>query len=207
MQKLSYKEREKRRRAEEILTTAERLLTERGYANLNMDELADVVGISKPTLYQHFKSKEELVAQVVLRGFDETEQFLAKPLDESAIERLKGLLRWWITKRYAAGNMMSGMRPDALWNAMRANPDLETRKARMHAHLSSLIDTAKGEGDIDPDLPTPIVVHSLVCLQWAMRDASFQEELAQQSDGLEHLIDSLTRVFLYGVTPRTETMS
>src|SRR5689334_482556 len=106
MEKQSYKERERNRREEEILATAERLLVERGYANLNMDELADVVGISKPTLYQHFKSKDELAAQVFLRGYYATEKFLAEPLDGPAIERLKSLTRWWLTKRFASGNMM-----------------------------------------------------------------------------------------------------
>src|SRR5688572_26251872 len=85
MGKQSYKEREKQRREEEILTSAERLLMERGYANLNMDELAEYVGLSKPTLYQHFKSKEELAARVFMRGFEETESFLAQPLDEPSM--------------------------------------------------------------------------------------------------------------------------
>ena len=53
MKKHSYKEIERQRREEDILHVAERLLLERGYGNLNMDELADAVGISKPTLYQH----------------------------------------------------------------------------------------------------------------------------------------------------------
>ena len=69
MGKITYKEKEKQRREVEILQKAAQLLTERGFANLNMDDLAEVVGISKPTLYQHFKSKDDLVTQVVIENF------------------------------------------------------------------------------------------------------------------------------------------
>ena len=59
MTKLSYKERSRLRREQDILRTAARMIRDNGYANLNMDDLADEVGISKPTLYQHFKGKDD----------------------------------------------------------------------------------------------------------------------------------------------------
>jgi AcrR family transcriptional regulator len=201
MGKQSYKEREKQRREEEILTSAERLLSERGYANLNMDELAEYVGLSKPTLYQHFKSKEELAARVFLRGFEETENFLAQPLNEPAIERITNLMRWSITKRYSAGNVMAGMRPDTLWNAMRGNPEIEARKQRVHAYVSALVETARLEGAIDANLPTLIVVQSMFCLQWALHNPALQDQLAGTPEALQSTIDSLIHVFLRGVTP------
>jgi AcrR family transcriptional regulator len=201
MGKQSYKEREKKRREEEILTSAERLLLERGYANLSMDDLAEYVGLSKPTLYQHFKSKEELAARVFMRGFEETENFLAQPLDEPAIDRLTNLMRWSITKRYSAGNFMAGLRPDTLWNAIRGNIDIEARKQRVHTYVSVLVETAKSEGAINTDLPTLIVVQSMFCLQWALHNPALQEQLAGSPEALQSTIDSLIHVFLRGVTP------
>src|SRR5688500_15556461 len=103
-----YKEREKSRREDDILKMAEQLIGERGYANLTMDELAEMVGISKPTLYQHFKSKEDIAVRACIRGFDEVVQFLEQPLREPAIERLTGLLRWWVTKRAGVGGNLMG---------------------------------------------------------------------------------------------------
>src|SRR5258705_1780197 len=111
MTKQSYKERERQRREDEILNCAEQLFVERGYANVNMDDLAEVVGISKPTLYQHFKSKEELIAEVFIRGFRETADFLAEATTGKAIDRIAEFIRWSITKRHSTG-YLTGLRPD-----------------------------------------------------------------------------------------------
>jgi AcrR family transcriptional regulator len=178
---------------------------ERGYANLNMDELAEYVGLSKPTLYQHFKSKEDLAARVFMRGFEETENFLKEPLNEPAIDRLTNLMRWSTTRRYSAGNVMAGLRPDTLWNALRGSPEIEARKQRVHAYVSALVETAKSEGAINADLPTLIVVQSMFCLQWALHNPALQEQLASTPDILQSTIDSLVRVFLHGVTPTANT--
>ncbi len=70
----SYRDVERQRREKDILECAGKLLAERGYADLNMDDLAEAVGISKPTLYQHFKSKEDLVTQVVFQSYETMER-------------------------------------------------------------------------------------------------------------------------------------
>ncbi|MEM1185909.1 MAG: helix-turn-helix domain-containing protein [Planctomycetota bacterium] len=45
-----------------ILDTARRMLAERGYLGLNMDRIAEAIEYSKGTIYQHFSSKEDLIA-------------------------------------------------------------------------------------------------------------------------------------------------
>ena len=65
MTELSFKERERQRREHEILLHARRLIRAGGFADLTMDDLAQAVGVSKPTLYQHFRSKDDLTARVV----------------------------------------------------------------------------------------------------------------------------------------------
>ena len=93
MTKLSFKERERQRREREILRTAARLIRERGYANLNMDDIADEVGVSKPTLYQHFKSKDDMVAYTLLEACDTMEHYINESEGGSALERLEKILR------------------------------------------------------------------------------------------------------------------
>ncbi|GAB2878721.1 TetR/AcrR family transcriptional regulator [Streptomyces mayteni] len=55
-------------RAAQILTIAERLFTERGYALATMDELAERAGVSKPVIYDHFDSKERLLLTLLVRA-------------------------------------------------------------------------------------------------------------------------------------------
>lgn len=54
-------------RREAILTTSVQRFAEGGYAGTSMDDLAAACGISKPVLYDHFPSKEELYLEVLRR--------------------------------------------------------------------------------------------------------------------------------------------
>jgi AcrR family transcriptional regulator len=54
-------------RAEQLLDLAERLFAERGFHAASMDELARRAGVSKPVIYDHFGSKEQLFAACVRR--------------------------------------------------------------------------------------------------------------------------------------------
>ncbi|MCC6905050.1 MAG: TetR/AcrR family transcriptional regulator [Anaerolineae bacterium] len=201
MSKETFKERARRRREDEIVAAAEALLAERGYANLNMDDLADVVGISKPTLYQHFRSKEDLAAEVFIRVLRGTEAFLTEPLTGPAIERIIALIRWTVTQRRAAGNMVAGMRPDMLWTVVRARPEVEEQRQRVHRHIITLIEQARAEGSIAPDMPTALVLHSLLSLQWLLHNPHIRAEVEANPAGLDGVMASIERLFLHGVTP------
>jgi AcrR family transcriptional regulator len=210
MTKRSYKEVEKQRREEEILTAAGRILVERGYANLNMDELAEAVGISKPTLYQHFKSKEELAVRVVFNSFKAMGELISRPLDEPAIDRLTGMIRLSL-KNHTAGSILTGLRselrPEMMWKVMNSYPGLEEHKAKFNERLYELVNKAKEEGAIDPDIPTPVVTHSLFALNRSLGDPALQAEYANSPEKLERAVNSIVRVFLYGVTPVPHSQS
>jgi AcrR family transcriptional regulator len=49
---------------ETIIDTAARLFHERGFQNTSMQDLADVLGIAKPTLYTHAKGKLEILGEI-----------------------------------------------------------------------------------------------------------------------------------------------
>ena len=57
---------------ENIRQTAEKLFRERGYAAIGMRELAREVGIEAPSIYNHYKSKDDLLREIC---FDIAGQF------------------------------------------------------------------------------------------------------------------------------------
>ncbi len=56
----------------DIVAAARELFREKGYAGASMQDLADVVGLRKASLYVRFPNKEALVADVIALTLDET---------------------------------------------------------------------------------------------------------------------------------------
>lgn len=58
-------------RERQLLEVAERVFVERGFAAATMDEIAERAGVTKPVVYDHFRSKDALLAACVDRGVQE----------------------------------------------------------------------------------------------------------------------------------------
>jgi AcrR family transcriptional regulator len=67
---------------ERILDTAERLFYRAGIRATGVDTIAAEVGISKRTLYNHFPSKDALIAAYLKRGFYEQRASETPPLEQ-----------------------------------------------------------------------------------------------------------------------------
>src|SRR5258705_11710657 len=52
---------------DKILDVAEALFSRRGFAGIGLREVADASGLSKSSLFHHFRSKEQLYHEVILR--------------------------------------------------------------------------------------------------------------------------------------------
>ena len=55
-----------------MLDAAAELLAERGFAATSMDEIAARVGVSKPTLYQHFLARDAHELETIEQAVDAT---------------------------------------------------------------------------------------------------------------------------------------
>jgi TetR/AcrR family transcriptional regulator len=84
------KEREKKRRREEILDAAEKVFFTRGIEVSTMDDVANEAELSKGTLYLYFKSKEDIHWAITHRGVKDLLQKMEKLVNphKNAIENL-----------------------------------------------------------------------------------------------------------------------
>jgi AcrR family transcriptional regulator len=64
-----------------VLTTAVTLFSQKGFSAVSMREIAQVVGISAPALYNHFDSKESLYRAAVSAAFADKAAGLLHALD------------------------------------------------------------------------------------------------------------------------------
>jgi TetR/AcrR family transcriptional regulator of autoinduction and epiphytic fitness len=105
--KLSFKEQMLVAREEAIVSTVNRLLAEKGFEAMTVDEVAAAVGIAKASLYKHFPSKEDLAAAAMVRILQRALDFLkALPPEHPPIEKLRAVVRWTMQVQLA-GEMPS----------------------------------------------------------------------------------------------------
>ena len=109
MAKVSFKQQVLKAREGAIVDSVNRLLAEKGFDLMTVDEVAADVGIAKASLYKHFVSKEALAAaamtRLLQRASERLAELAAQP-DSSALQRLKATVRWTMEVQLA-GEMPS----------------------------------------------------------------------------------------------------
>lgn len=81
-------------RREELTRIAARLFAAQGYQGTSLADLAEGLGVQKPSLYHHIDSKEDLLWEVARAGSEAFHAALdAVPADAPATERIRLALR------------------------------------------------------------------------------------------------------------------
>jgi AcrR family transcriptional regulator len=80
-------------RREQLLTSAIRLMDERGYRSVNMGEIGAATGIAGPSIYKHYSAKSDLLAAALSRGYEQLQAGITQALEGAgssaqALERL-----------------------------------------------------------------------------------------------------------------------
>jgi AcrR family transcriptional regulator len=125
-----------RRRAEtrrRIYDVAMRLFLERGFDGVNVGQIASAAGVSVPTFYAHFPSREHIVLPLPDRA-DVAAALAAQPVGASAFEMVRNAMLGWI------GAFQGREREELLerWSVVIASPGLRLRAAE-HERASALI--------------------------------------------------------------------
>ena len=101
---ISLRERRRQLLYDEILIAVGEMLSEKGYSAMSMDDLAARVGISKPTLYSIFPTKEDLLVETIVHGMDRVSAvILADQVQRSPLQRLMFILRTVIQMQVSKG--------------------------------------------------------------------------------------------------------
>ncbi len=164
MARLSFREQTLRVREEVIVASVNRLLADKGFDLMTVDEVAADAGIAKASLYKHFPSKEALAAAAMVRLLERTlafvEQQAARPA-VAAFERLAAVVRWALTMQLAGEmpavpSQNSSLRTELL--ASRVYLDL---LMEVSEQLGAWIVQAQADGDVDPQLPPEVVLYTV----------------------------------------------
>lgn len=90
MSTTTRKQKEIRQREAYLLDVARKMLMEQGFAGLSMDRLAEATEYSKGTIYQHFSTKEDLVAALAIQSIENRRELFerARKFEGRARERM-----------------------------------------------------------------------------------------------------------------------
>jgi AcrR family transcriptional regulator len=196
----AIREKQLQKRKEETLDVALRLLLQRGYANLNMDELAVEAGISKPTLYQYFDNKEALAAQAIGRMFEKMQALIPEPSGQSPLAQLENFLRVMLKARSEKRYLMAPGDMELLRSMHQNNEVVFAHLQSAKNKLEKLVQQGQTVGEIDPDLPAWVIVNTLFSLQRIIFNPFARSEPQRSDDELAAAIESIVRFFRRGVS-------
>ncbi|WP_138417408.1 TetR/AcrR family transcriptional regulator [Aquibacillus sediminis] len=178
------------KREDYILQVTEEILTEKGYYDMSMDEIASRVGISKVTLYRHFKSKEDLIFSLLFRDmptfFQELDQKI--PTNLPVIEKIESIIYLSMLKFLQRDSALSlsfisslGELPIFLKSKQE---ELEKVDNALADYLLPLLKDGQSEGSIDSSIPPELLLGTFsgIISSLGLRDANnniSEKELAE----------------------------
>ena len=160
--RVSFKEKMLQAREEAIVKAVSRLLAEKGFEAMTVDEVAAEVGIAKASLYKHFPSKEDLAASAMVHVMRRVQDFLRSlPMDDAPLDKLRAAVRWAMALQLA-GEMPSlpSQNSSLRTTLMSCKPYLDDL-LEVSDRLGSWIETAQAGGALNPRLPAIAVLYTL----------------------------------------------
>lgn len=163
MIKPSFRQRVLQAREDAIMASVNRLLAEKGFESMTVDEVAADVGIAKASLYKHFPSKEVLAAAAMVGVLDRALAFLdaESAREATPIEHLKSVARWTMQVTLAGEMPSLPSQNSTLRTALTQHRGYLDRVMTVSDRLGAWITSAQASGDIDPKLPPEAVLYTL----------------------------------------------
>jgi TetR/AcrR family transcriptional regulator of autoinduction and epiphytic fitness len=162
MARLSFREQVLRAREDAIVASVNRLLAEKGFDLMTVDEVAADVGIAKASLYKHFASKEDLAAAAMIRLLQRALAFLdSLPQEALPIDQLRAVARWTMEVQLAGEMPSLPAQNSLLRTALMANTAYLDLLMQVSERLGTWITAAQAAGHLDASLPPEVVLYTL----------------------------------------------
>jgi AcrR family transcriptional regulator len=173
------------------LDLAERLLIERGHAATSMDDIAKRVGITKGSLYHHFRGgKDELVAAVGHQMIDRERDGMQRALGGATTtqSRLEALVRW----KFSGSSHPERMLRDAQRTLpKRSSQDIERRfMVELFTQVQSVLETGVADGELE--------AHDTTFVAWAFLSLLSEFSAMPPAVRGEHIARDIARFTMKG---------
>jgi AcrR family transcriptional regulator len=145
-----------------IIQSVNRLLAEKGFDAMTVDEVAAEVGIAKASLYKHFTSKEELACAAMVTAMRRAQEFI-QAMDPSLapLDKLKSVTRWTMTLKLQGLMPSLPSQNSSLRATLMGSKDYMDGLMEVSDALGGWIEEAQAQGQINKALPAVAVLYTL----------------------------------------------
>lgn len=196
-----YQQKQWDARQEAILEALEQLCGERGTASVTMDDLAGTVGISKATLYQHFASKDAMLAHLLTGHYAQFAAWLESTAGQPPVERLCATMRYLMSGQFVALRELMTLDREEVQPVFQGDPALLAGHTRALGLLAEIVRQGQAQGSIAADLAPQAVIAAM----WALSNlAPRQAPAFAQLDGMmsaDAYAEQMLRLFARGLRP------
>jgi hypothetical protein len=159
--KVSFKTQMLQAREDAIIRTASRLLAEKGFEAMTVDEVAASVGIAKASLYKHFSSKEDLAAAAMVRVMQRAQNYLQNLPPAPPMEQLRTVARWTMELNLRGEMPSLPSQNSTLRAKLMADLAYMDGLIEVSDRLGAWIEAAQAQGLINRSLPAIAVLYTL----------------------------------------------
>ncbi|WP_183560348.1 TetR/AcrR family transcriptional regulator [Mucilaginibacter sp. SP1R1] len=147
---------------ERIIHGGEELFLKAGIKSITMDDIARHIGMSKKTIYNFFKDKNELVTAVVKKKLKEDEDQMAEIISQS-----ENVIEEMINMMKCSEDVFSRINPIVMHDVQRYHPDAWTEFERFKSEvlvrtLEELLAKGMIQGYIRKDIDVKIIARMRV---------------------------------------------
>mgnify|MGYP002624497574 CR=1 FL=1 len=166
-----------------LLEVADKLIHEKGFCNLNIEDITQEAGVAKGTFYVYFKHKEDIVIEICKCLFEETKLKLEKIKNSDITERICCYFECFIKE---VQSYQIHIVREWLKGIIEKNPDRESMGIIKWNYdvemLKDIITNAVKNKELKSDTPVDTLSKVIICEMygmltcWCMSDGEFNPE-------------------------------
>jgi TetR/AcrR family transcriptional regulator of autoinduction and epiphytic fitness len=159
--KLNFKDQAFQLRENAILDATTQILATKGFDLMTVDDVVNLAGLSKPILYKHFKSKDDLVAKLMTRLIEAAlEKLDAMPETTEPKEKLGQLLEWALRMRLNGGLPFLPSTSAAVRDMLTKNLTYVTKVMKLNSKLEAIVKQGQSRGQLKTHLTSDVILFS-----------------------------------------------
>jgi AcrR family transcriptional regulator len=192
------KERKYASRNEKILSTAEKIITKKGYHHFKMSDISDKLDIAKGTIYNHYPSKEDLLFALIYPKLEELRNELKQIVlsNGSFEEKFYKVIREAIESNYHKFLLFSYSDIAVLFQEKK-QIDMERIQDEIIEGFKKIITFGISEGDIKEEFSVDFLSHQILSSLNPLLHSLLVTDSAKMTH--DDYIKQTTKLLLYGI--------